>query len=133
MAGAERSSSTRSSAFVFSAPDGDREGLAHQVVVANGRFYGGGVLVAQDSTLDDGALTAYALGTRGRWELLRTVFLQKLQIGLERPGDAYVRSRTLRVETDPPLPVNLDGEIRMTTPVEFSVEEGALRVLVPEG
>lgn len=111
--------------------DDDREGTAHQVVVANGRFYGGGVLVAEDSTLDDGALTAYCLGTRGRWELLRTVALQKMRVPIGRPGDAYVKARTLCVETWPNLPVNLDGEIRTTTPVEFSVEEKALKVLVP--
>jgi hypothetical protein len=45
------------------------EAVVHQVVVANGRFYGGGVLVARASTLDDGLLTAYALGTRSRWQL----------------------------------------------------------------
>ena len=109
----------------------DQQGSAHQVVVANGRFYGGGVLVAQDSTLDDGKLTAYCLGCRGRWELLRTIALQKMQFQIERPGDAYVRATTLRVETWPSLPVNLDGEIRTRTPVEFSVEEKALSVLVP--
>ncbi len=107
-------------------------GSAHQVIVANGRFYGGGVLVAQDSTLDDGALTAYGLGMRGRWELLRTVALQKLRVPLERPGDAYVRATSLRLETWPALPVNLDGEIRTQTPVEFAVAEKALRVMVPQ-
>ena len=108
------------------------EGMAHQVVVANGRFYGGGVLVAQDSSLDDGALTAYCLGTRGRWELLRTVALMKMRVPLDQPGDAYVRTNSLRVETWPSLPVNLDGEIRTQTPVEFTVEAKALRVLVPK-
>ncbi len=106
------------------------EGLAHQVVVANGRFFGGGVLVAQESTLDDGALTAYCLGSRGRWEMLRTFFLLKMRVPLDKPGDAYVRAQSLRLETTPGLPVNLDGEIRTHTPVEFTVEEKALRVLV---
>lgn len=110
--------------------DEEFSGTAHQVVVANGRFYGGGVLVAQDSTLDDGALTAYCLGTRGRWELLRTVALLKMRFPLDKPGDAYVRARSLRLETWPSLPVNLDGEIRTRTPVEFSVEEKALLVTV---
>lgn len=120
------------SVFRFRIQGGDTsQGTAHQVVVANGRFYGGGVLVAESSTLDDGALTAYCLGTRGRWELLRTVALLKMRVPLDRPGDAYLRTRALRVETWPNLPVNLDGEIRTRTPVEFAVEEKALRVLVP--
>ena len=119
--------------FRFRLRGGDhREGMAHQVVVANGRFYGGGVLVDNDNTLDDGALSAYCLGMSSRWELLRTVVLQKMRIPLGRPGDAYLRASTLTVETWPSLPVNLDGEIRTKTPVEFSIEAQALRVLVPK-
>jgi diacylglycerol kinase (ATP) len=112
--------------------DAEFAGEAHQVVVANGRFYGGGVLVARRSTLDDGALHAYALGTRGRWELLRTLALLKLHVPLDHPGDFFFEARALRVEAHPTRPVNLDGEIRTQTPVEFAVVEGALRVLTPD-
>lgn len=116
------------------APDGGGGGCddpVHQVVVANGRFYGGGVLVAYRSTLDDGSLTAYTLGRRSRWQLLRTVALLKFKVPLDRPGDSFVQAPGLRVETWPSLPVNLDGEIRTRTPVEFSVVPKALRVLTP--
>jgi hypothetical protein len=37
-------------------PRGAAEGMVHQVVIGNGRFYGGGVLVATQSTLEDGML-----------------------------------------------------------------------------
>ena len=113
------------------AGDDRLEGRAHQFVVGNGRFYGGGVLVSRLSTLDDGLLAAYALGAGGRWELLHTVAMLRLRVPIERPGDLFVSAPTLRVETDPPLVVNLDGEIRTKTPVVFSVVPGALRVLVP--
>jgi YegS/Rv2252/BmrU family lipid kinase len=115
----------------ISRPGDVNEGVVHQVVVANGRFYGGGVLVARASTLDDGLLTVYALGTRGRWQLLRTVALQKFQVPLDRPGDFFLQAQAVRVETWPPRAVNLDGEIRTRTPVEFAVVPGALRVLTP--
>ncbi len=115
------------------APDGEAvaEARVHQVVVANGRFYGGGVLVAYGSRLDNGLLTSYSLGTRSRWDLLRTVALLKFQVPLDRPGDSFAQARRLLVETRPRRPVNLDGEIRTTTPVEFSIVPGALRVLAP--
>ncbi len=112
---------------------GDAAGeMVHQVVVANGRFYGGGVLVDSLSTLDDGSLTAYTLGRRSRWQLLRTVALLRFKVPLDRPGDSFIRVANLRVETWPPQPVNLDGEIRTRTPVDFAVVPGALRVLAPE-
>jgi YegS/Rv2252/BmrU family lipid kinase len=111
-------------------PGGTVEQRVHQLVVGNGRFFGGGVLVAEGSTLDDGSLVVYTLGARGRWPLLRTIALLRLQVPLDRPGDAFVRAPEVHVATEPPgLPVNLDGEIRTTTPVRFAVSPGALRVL----
>ncbi|WP_435019596.1 lipid kinase [Tundrisphaera sp. TA3] len=107
------------------------EARAHQIVVGNGRYYGGGVLVSRQSTLDDGLLAAYALGTRGRWHLLRTMAMLRFRVPIDRPGDFYVATPSLRVETTPGMKVNLDGEIRTTTPVEFKVVPGALRVLAP--
>lgn len=115
---------------VVNGPD-SIETSAHQLVVANGRFYGGGVLVARQSTLEDGMLHAYALGTRGRWQLLRTVAMLRLGVPIDRPGDFFLQTPSLRVETSPHLNVNCDGEIRARTPVTFSVEPGALKVLAP--
>lgn len=114
-------------------PAGSTDGIVHQVVVANGRFYGGGVLVARDSSLEDGLLTVYTLGRRGRLKILGTLTLLRLGTPLARPGDVYLRAPSVYVETDPPgLPVNLDGELRTTTPVTMTVVPKALRVLVAE-
>jgi len=114
-------------------PAGAAEGMVHQVVIGNGRFYGGGVLVATESTLDDGMLDVYTLGMRGRWQLLRTMALLRMQVPLKRPGDVYLRSPTVFVQTRPAgKRVNLDGEIRTTTPVTFKLVLKALRVLTAE-
>ena len=113
------------------AESGVVEAQAHQIVVGNGRYYGGGVLVSRESTLEDGLLAAYALGTRGRWHLLRTMAMLRFRVPIDRPGDFYLATPSLRVETTPALKVNLDGEIRTTTPVTFAVVPGALRVLAP--
>ena len=124
---------TRNSTFrvrVRNGPD-SIETTAHQVVVGNGRFYGGGVLVARQSSLEDGMLHAYALGTRGRWQLLTTVAMLRLGVPIDRPGDYFLQTPELNVETWPPLAVNCDGELRTTSPVRFAVEPRALRVFAP--
>jgi diacylglycerol kinase (ATP) len=108
------------------------ETTAHQVVVGNGRFYGGGVLVARRSSLEDGMLHAYALGTRGRWHLLTTIAMLRLGVPIDRPGDYFLRTASLQVETWPPLEVDCDGEIRATSPVTFAVEPRALKVFAPD-
>ncbi len=107
------------------------ETSAHQFVVGNGRFFGGGVLVAPQSSLEDGLLHAYALGTRGRWDLLKTVACLRMGVPIDRPGDFFFQTPALRVETWPPLKVDSDGEIRTQTPVTFAVEPQALRVYAP--
>lgn len=113
-------------------PGGSSQGRVHQVVVANGRFFGGGVLAAPTGRLDDGLLNVYTLGRISRWRMLRTMAMLKMQVAWVRPGDAYFQTPSLRVETVPPLGVNLDGEVRTTTPVTFRVVPGALRVLTPD-
>jgi diacylglycerol kinase (ATP) len=107
------------------------EVIAHQVVVGNGRFYGGGVLVSQRSSLEDGMLSAYALGARGRWHLLKTIAMLRLGVPIDRPGDHFIQSPSLRIETWPTLKVDCDGEIRTKSPVTFAVETKALRVFAP--
>jgi diacylglycerol kinase family enzyme len=113
-------------------PGGSVEQRVLQVVAGNGRFFGGGVLVAGGSTLDDGTLVIYTLGARGRLRLLRTVALLRLQFPLDRPGDAFFSVTEALVTTRPArLPVSLDGEVRTETPVRLAVRPGALLVLTP--
>jgi diacylglycerol kinase family enzyme len=34
--------------------------------------------------------------------------------------------------TEPPLPLNLDGEIATTTPADFTIQRNAVHVVVPQ-
>jgi len=47
-------------------------------------------------------------------------------------GVVYRKVTTLRIETDPPMPVELDGDYYAETPVEIEVEKHPRRVLAPE-
>lgn len=57
------------------------------------------------------------------------------QLGSQRldrsPHVIWRRSRTVRIEADPALDVELDGDIWGLTPRDFSVRPAALRVVVP--
>jgi diacylglycerol kinase family enzyme len=46
-------------------------------------------------------------------------------------GVSQYRTTRVRLETEPELPVNIDGEVVAMTPQEFSVAQNALKVLVP--
>ncbi|MFD1723066.1 diacylglycerol/lipid kinase family protein [Amnibacterium endophyticum] len=104
----------------------------HQVIVANGRFHAGR-LIDERADADDDRLIVFQLGDRRRLRLLRSLVL----LALERPRTVTDRnSRSVRralLTTDPPLDLELDGEVRARTPVEISVDLEALQVVVPRG
>ncbi len=105
-----------------------------QLAVGNGRFYGGGRAVSTTAGIDEGALDLYVVGRRGPWELLRVA--RRLRSG-EFAGLGSVasyRTDQVLVKTDPPMAINVDGELRgQRTPVRITVARNALRVLVPAG
>lgn len=102
-----------------------------QVAVGNGRHYGGGLTVSPHASIDDHLLDVYAV-EQGRLRdhvsiarLLRTGHL------VEHDRVHHVTARRLRLVTDEPIEVNLDGEVAATTPATFEVDRNALHVVVP--
>jgi diacylglycerol kinase (ATP) len=72
------------------------------------------------------------LGDASRLRVTRQTLDQVVR-GPRRPLDAgpYLAARELWLATDPPRPLDLDGEVRGTTPVHIGLLPNALRVLVP--
>jgi YegS/Rv2252/BmrU family lipid kinase len=117
-------------------PDGDHEPVEYdrllQVAVGNGRFYGGGMVVALDSGIDDKALDIYAIDLGRRRDLIGAARYLKSGDFIKTDGVHNFRTSRVRLETTPDLPVNIDGEVVTRTPQDFSVANNALDVLVPQ-
>jgi YegS/Rv2252/BmrU family lipid kinase len=110
--------------------DGERwTQRALTVAVANGHAYGGGVQIAPGALLDDGRFDVAVVGDLSRLDALRTfpLFYRGAQTG--HPKIALRRGVRLLVEADQPLAVHADGTLQGTTPVEFTIQPGALPVL----
>jgi diacylglycerol kinase (ATP) len=93
---------------------------AHNVVVANCRFYGGGMQISPKSEPDDGALDVLVMvGPKSD----AFTMLPKVYRGTHLPHRNIVelRATRVRVETDPPFPIEADGETLGTTPATFQV------------
>lgn len=104
---------------------------AIQIAVGNGRHYGGGMTIVDDASIDDGRLDVYALPPHPWWRLM--ALAPVLRWGLHRPIDA-IHSRAgevVEIETERPLPVNVDGEVLTETPARFDVLRGAISVFAP--
>jgi diacylglycerol kinase (ATP) len=117
-------------------PDEDHEPVEYdrllQVAVGNGRFYGGGMIVALESGIDDKTLDIYAIDLGRRRDLIGAVRYLKSGDFIKTDGVHNFRTPRVRLETDPDLPVNIDGEVVTRTPQDFSVAQNALNVLVPQ-
>jgi YegS/Rv2252/BmrU family lipid kinase len=114
-----------------SVDDEIRGGRMHEVVVANGRYLGGGMMLTPEAEPDDGLFDVLLIGDINKADLART--LPKIYRGthLPHPKAELLRGRTVSVDADVPLPIQLDGEQPGTTPVRFEVVPRALRLRVP--
>jgi diacylglycerol kinase family enzyme len=118
----------------FITVDGRRhELLTHQLNLANGRYHGGWQ-IAKDISIDNRSLVAYQLGSGRRLRLLAET-LVRATTGRWRSlaGGPFVTGGEMLVETDPPLPADVDGEVRLRTPLTIRTEPNGLRVMVPPG
>lgn len=114
------------------AVDGEtRAGRMIDVLVANGRYLGGGMMMLPEAEPDDGLFDVLLIGDVTKRDLL--VVLPKTYRGkhLPHPKLEVLRGRVVTVESDEPLPIEVDGEQPGTTPARFEVVPRALRVRVP--
>lgn len=119
----------------LSFPDGDYEPVEHerllQVAVGNGRFYGGGMVVSPGSGIDDSTLDVYAIQLGRHRDLLGVARYLKSGDFVNSEGVSHYETSRVIVESEPSLPVNVDGEMVAHTPQEFRVARNALHVIVP--
>ncbi len=108
------------------------KGMVHQVSVGNGRFHGGGLLVAETAAIDDGQLNVYVVRPGTVLELVACVASLKFGLGGEFEALKRQAARTVTLKTSRPKDINVDGDIRTKTPAEFSVARRALEVAIPE-
>jgi YegS/Rv2252/BmrU family lipid kinase len=112
--------------------DGEsRTGHMHDVVVANGKTFGGGMIICPDAEPDDGLFDVLTIGDLTKRDLLVTLPKTYRGSHLPHPKAELLRGAVVTIDADAPLPVELDGEQPGTTPVRFEIVPRALRLRVP--
>ena len=102
-----------------------------QIAVGNGRFYGGGNVIAANARIDDGFLDLYSLEFAEVWRMALMIpsFPSGAHGSVREVRTA--RSGTFQVITRKPRPVNADGELVTQTPALFTQRKLAVRVYAP--
>ena len=110
------------------------EATINTVAVANGRFFGGAMMVAPDAEVDDGVFDVVAVGDLGFGDLLMSG--RRLYKGTHLSMDKVSARRAKVVEAegvDPSAVIELDvdGESPGRLPARFEIVPGALWMVVP--
>jgi diacylglycerol kinase (ATP) len=101
------------------------------VLVGNGRLYGGPFVLFKDARLDDGLLDVLVFKNQSHWDLIR--YFQAIAFGNHPglPDVEYFQTRGLRLMSREYVPMELDGELTGSLPVELGFSSRKLNVLVP--
>jgi diacylglycerol kinase (ATP) len=101
------------------------------IAVANGPYSGLGFTVAPDAAIDDGMFDVVIFSRFSRTELIR--YFVSIAFGRRRYSakTATYRSSRVHIEGVHPLPCRADGHDLGSTPVEYVVRPGTLRVIAP--
>jgi diacylglycerol kinase (ATP) len=104
---------------------------ALMVVAANGPYTGAGMTIAPDARLDDGAFDVRVFRGFSKFELIR--HLLSIAFGRYRyaPHVSTFRSARVRITSAHPLPSRADSRDLGSTPVEYRIRPGVLRVVAP--
>ncbi|TAD77916.1 MAG: lipid kinase [Oscillatoriales cyanobacterium] len=102
-----------------------------QIAVGNGRYYGGGLSVAWDATIDDQRLDLYSLEIAHWWQMLPLVPAMHAGRLSQKAQVRTIEAREIRVTTHHPKSINTDGELSTRTPALFRVLPNSLVVFVP--
>jgi diacylglycerol kinase (ATP) len=104
----------------------------YNVVVANGRYVGGGTLIAPEASVDDGLLDVVLIPQRPATEL--ALLAAQVAMGAHLTSDAIVfrRAAKLTVNSKPGMWFNVDGELVGNEPARFEILPRALRFIAPK-
>jgi YegS/Rv2252/BmrU family lipid kinase len=102
-----------------------------QITVANGRYYGSGLVIADDATIDDERLDLHSLEIQHWWEILPLIPSAMRGKSVIGRGVRTIEAKEFNLYTKTPYPINTDGERTTKTPAQFRVLPHRLSVFMP--
>lgn len=103
---------------------------AVEVRIANGPYHGG-VSLVDEARLDSGQIVVQAVIGQTRGQLVWNWIASVLGLPVRQRMTREFVGESIRVATNPPLPISIDGEVLAKTPVVVRIARGAIRVAAP--
>ncbi|HJN92725.1 MAG TPA: hypothetical protein QGF05_08390, partial [Dehalococcoidia bacterium] len=111
----------------------ERTGHTWMVIAGNAEWTAGGSMrVSPGAKIDDGELNISIIPSIPKLNMITTMF-PKVATGehVHHPGVAYFPARSVEVHSDPPVDVELDGDLIGMTPATFTVHPHSVHVMTP--
>ena len=105
------------------------------VAIANGRYFGGGMMVAPDASLDDGEFDVVAIGDMSMTDFVLKSRRMYAGTHLSLEKVSHRRARVVRATPAEPgqvVELDVDGETPGILPATFTVVPRALDLIAPE-
>lgn len=101
------------------------------LAVANGKFYGGGFMVAPEADLTDGTFDICAVSRISRLRML--VLFPKLLKGThdEISEVSFFRGKSIKINSSRDMVINVDGELIKNSSINFEIIEKGIKFIVP--
>ncbi|WP_454883731.1 diacylglycerol/lipid kinase family protein [Sphingomonas oryzagri] len=104
---------------------------AVEVRIANGPYHGGVELV-DEAAVDSGRIVVQVVTGETRGHLIRSWLLSVLRHRKRRKTTREYEGQAIRLSTDKPMPISIDGEVLAETPVTARIARRAIRVASPQ-
>ncbi len=110
------------------------DGPVRLVAVANGRYFGGGMMVAPDAEVDDGLLDVIVFKAMSTWDFMRLSGTIYSGNHIGHPLIDVYRAHTISASGHHGLLIDMDGEEAGSTPVTVRCIRHAVNIIrMPEG
>jgi len=110
--------------------DPEAEQVLNTFVVANGRYYGGGLKPAPNAQLDDGLFEIVSIGDVGLLEAISSLGKFRKGTYLEIPKVTFFKGKTVVASSEQTQLVEMEGEVVGRLPARFEMLPKAMKIIV---
>ena len=108
----------------------ERRIAAVEVRISNGPYHGG-TEINDKAAVDNGVIVVQAVTGHVKRRLVKNWAATVLRLDARHETTEEFVGTSLRIRTEPPLPISIDGEILAKTPVTARIAAGIIDVMVP--
>jgi diacylglycerol kinase (ATP) len=120
----------RNTELEVSIDDYQTKGRYASIVIAKGRYFGGGMEVAPLAKLSSGVFSVLSIGDLSRLDLIGNFLKVYKGTHLSHPGIDSREAKSVRVRSEKAIPLETDGEHTNILEATFAVFPSAIKLLI---